>query len=56
MNSVAKIFFLVFFLLVSQGFCGTWEHTYGRKRGDTPRAVMPTSDGGYLITEERNLK
>jgi hypothetical protein len=48
MRFLIKVLFLIVF--VSEGFCATWEHTYGRNQGDIPRAFLSTTDGGYLLT------
>jgi hypothetical protein len=37
-------------IFIPQGFCATWEETFGRGKGDVPRAMVPTDDGGYLLT------
>src|SRR5262245_62336796 len=48
MRSLIKVLFLMIF--IPQGFCATWEETYGRGKGDVPRDMVPTDDGGYLLT------
>lgn len=48
MRSLIKVLILIVF--ISDGFCSTWEHTYGRNQGDVPRAFLATADGGYLLT------